>query len=252
MNSFFDISLAEKYNSNSQKIRVLTETWTKKNIFCPNCGSLIFEHKNNKPVADFFCDTCTEDYELKSKNGKMGNSIQDGGYNSMIKRLESDKNPNFFFLNYNIESYKVINFAVIPKHYFTPEIITKRKNGLSNRPNYIMCSIDISTIPESGKIFYIKNEKIEKKDNILKNWKKTLFLREQKPIVRGWTLDIMKCIDLLQKKKFTLDEMYTFDQLLSEKYPQNCHIHDKIRQQLQILRDKGFVEFLGNGKYKKL
>ncbi|WP_461207931.1 hypothetical protein [Clostridium sp. DL1XJH146] len=26
----------------------------------------------------------------------------------------------------------------------------------------------------------------------------------------------------------------------------------KIRQQLQILRDNGIIEFLGNGRYKKL
>lgn len=26
----------------------------------------------------------------------------------------------------------------------------------------------------------------------------------------------------------------------------------QIRQQLQLLRDKGFVEFLGNGKYRKI
>jgi len=28
------------------------------------------------------------------------------------------------------------------------------------------------------------------------------------------------------------------------------HIRDKIRQQLQVLRDMGFVEFLGAGKYR--
>jgi type II restriction enzyme len=35
-------------------------------------------------------------------------------------------------------------------------------------------------------------------------------------------------------------------------YPTNQHITDKIRQQLQFLRDLGLVEFLGDGKYKKL
>ena len=39
---------------------------------------------------------------------------------------------------------------------------------------------------------------------------------------------------------------------LKEKHPSNQHIPDKIRQQLQQLRDLGLIEFLGNGRYKKL
>ncbi|RJQ53985.1 MAG: restriction endonuclease, partial [Nitrospiraceae bacterium] len=31
--------------------------------------------------------------------------------------------------------------------------------------------------------------------------------------------------------------------------PDNKHIRPKIRQQLQILRDKGIVEFKGQGRY---
>jgi len=30
------------------------------------------------------------------------------------------------------------------------------------------------------------------------------------------------------------------------------HVPDKIRQQLQVLRDLGFVEFLGRGRYGSL
>lgn len=44
----------------------------------------------------------------------------------MIQRLKSDSNPNFFFLNY-AKTYEILNFFVIPKHFFVPEIIEKRK-----------------------------------------------------------------------------------------------------------------------------
>jgi type II restriction enzyme len=46
--------------------------------------------------------------------------------------------------------------------------------------------------------------------------------------------------------------MYKFENLLQIKHPANNNIKPKIRQQLQILRDKGFIEFLGNGKYRKV
>lgn len=36
------------------------------------------------------------------------------------------------------------------------------------------------------------------------------------------------------------------------KHPENNHIKDKIRQQLQFLRDEGLVEFTTRGNYKKV
>jgi type II restriction enzyme len=33
-------------------------------------------------------------------------------------------------------------------------------------------------------------------------------------------------------------------------HPQNRNIEAKIRQQLQMLRDHGLIEFLGNGRYR--
>ena len=51
--------LTENYTSASQKIRVLTESWVDKTIYCPNCGQDEIEnYPNNKPVADFYCINC--------------------------------------------------------------------------------------------------------------------------------------------------------------------------------------------------
>jgi len=252
MNLSFDVKLADRYTSPSQKAKILTESWVNSQIYCPNCGYIdLNKYKNNKPVADFYCSNCKEDYELKSKKDKMGNRILDGAYGTMVERLKSENNPSFFFLNYNIKNYEVQNFIVIPKHFFTPEIIIKRNQGLPDRPNYIMCSINLSLIPQSGKIFYIKDKKIESKEKILANWHKTLFLRESKKIeLRGWILDIMNCIDKLGKKEFSLNEIYNFENILSKKYPENKHVKDKIRQQLQFLRDKGYLEFSSRGNYR--
>lgn len=247
----FNTQLAQPYKKNSQKIRVLSENWVGEEIFCPNCGCNVSSYENGKPVADFYCSNCKEDYELKSEKDSMSKKIVDGAYRTMIERLQSANNPNFFLLNYDAKNYEVLNFAVVPKHFFVPEIIIQRNKGLKKRPNYIMCSIDLTEIPKSGKIFYIKNKKIESKKRVLENWNKTLFLRESKKTeLKGWILDIMKCIDKLEKNEFTLDEMYSFENLLSQKYINNKHIKDKIRQQLQFLRDKNYLKFIGKGEYK--
>lgn len=244
---------ADKYHSNSQKIRVLTENWVNEYIYCPNCGDNVSEYANNKPVADFYCSTCNEDYELKSKKNKMGKKIVDGAYSTMIERLHSESNPNFFFLNYDKNSYDILNFVVIPKHFFIPEIIEKRKplSVTAKRAGWTGCNILLDTIPNSGKIFYIKNSKLQSKDKILEDWSKTSFLKESYNInSKGWILDILKCIEKLDKKDFTLSEMYQFEKELKLKYPQNNNIEAKIRQQIQILRDEKYLNFTARGKYK--
>lgn len=91
------IEIAKSYSSQTQRIRIMTEDWVNRSGFCPNCGRALSQFGNNKPVADFYCANCSEEYELKSKNGNVGKKIVDGAYATMIERLNSDNNPNFFF-----------------------------------------------------------------------------------------------------------------------------------------------------------
>lgn len=62
MNLYFDQSLSIGYKSNSQKIRVMSEKWVHENMFCPCCGNSLCRFENNKPVADFYCDECNENF----------------------------------------------------------------------------------------------------------------------------------------------------------------------------------------------
>jgi type II restriction enzyme len=254
MNLKFDLNLAKSYKSNSQIARVLTESWVHYNSYCPNCGEIpLQDFKNNQPVADFYCKKCSEEYELKSKGGNLSNLITDGAYSSMIDRINSENNPNFFFLTYTKE-WEVNNFLIIPKQFFTPEIIIKRKPLAltAKRAGWVGCNIDISKVSDSGKVFLVKNSIIEDPIKVNESFRKTLFLREKSKESKGWILDVLKCVDEINKTEFYLKDMYLFEDKLRLKYPNNHYIKDKIRQQLQLLRDKQIIEFLGNGKYRKL
>ena len=80
--------LVSEYHSGSQKARVLTESWVGEHLFCPRCGNEHLRHfQNNRPVADFICPSCSNQYELKSKQGKLGAKIADGAYDTFIKRM---------------------------------------------------------------------------------------------------------------------------------------------------------------------
>jgi len=254
MNLAINTDLAKGYTSNSQIARLLTENWVLHNSYCPSCGDLpLNEFENNRPVADFYCKKCNEEFELKSKGGKLSSTIADGAYSSMIERINSENNPNFFFLTYT-KNWTVNDFLIIPKQFFTPEIIIKRPPlaETARRAGWVGCNIDLSKVAEFGKVFLVKNAQTINQDLVKETFNKTLFLRDKSKDAKGWILDIMTCVDLIKKEHFTLDEIYQFEQRLKQKYPSNNFIKDKIRQQLQILRDKGIIEFIDRGKYKKI
>lgn len=63
---------------------------------------------------------------------------------------------------------------------------------------------------------------------------------------------MLKCVYMIEDKDFTLDHIYRFEELLARKHPDNHNVKDKIRQQLQMLRDNGITEFTGRGHYRKI
>lgn len=254
MNLKMEISATEQYHSNSQKIRVITENWMSKNMYCPYCGNTYINHfENNKPVADFFCPSCKEEYELKSKNGPISNKVNDGAYATMIERIKSVNNPNFFFLHYRKNDLSVKNLVVVPKHFFSAEIIEQRKplSAGAKRAGWIGCNIVLKQIPEEGRIYIVKDEIVQPEDKVIEQINRTEFIRGYKLDARGWILDILNCVNKIDGREFTLEQMYQFVPMLQLKYPENHHIREKIRQQLQVLRDKGIIDFDGRGRYKK-
>lgn len=253
MHLTFNKQLAKGYKSASQIIRVLSEDWVNKCGYCPNCGNdPLSKFTNNQPVADFYCKACNEQFELKSKKAKLSLIINDGAYATMIDRINSNENPNFFFLTYS-KDYDINNFLIIPKHFFTPEIIIKRPPLLptAKRAGWVGCNIDLRQVPEYGKVFLVKNQQVIKRANVIELFQKCTFLRQQTISNRGWTLDVMQCVDKLPER-YTLKQAYEFSDHLKLRHPNNNNVHAKIRQQLQVLRDKGIIEFLGNGHYRKL
>ena len=60
----------------------------------------------------------------------------------------------------------------------------------------------------------------------------------------------MKCVELIGKSEFELNDVYAFEGRLSQLYPNNRHVRQKIRQQLQVLRDSGYLDFVSRGYYR--
>lgn len=211
----FDPRLADAYTSASQKIRVLSEHWVSRRVYCPSCGHVaITQYRNNNPVADFFCSACEEDYELKSQQNKFVVKVVDGSYRTMIERLTAKRNPNLVLLNYDPRRLVVVNLFIVPKHFFVPKVIEERKplSPLARRAGWVGCNILLQGIPKLGRIDLIKAGTIEPKDQVLLKWRQTLFLRYQKNLAaKGWLLAVIRCIERLRCPTFTIEELYRFE-----------------------------------------
>ncbi len=241
------------YSSGSQSARVWTERWVRDWVYCPNCGSAkVNAFPNNSPVADFFCKSCNEEYELKSQKSQFGSKVLDGAFRTKCERLAANNNPSLFLLNYDLKQRQVVNFLVVPKHFFVREIIEARRplRPTARRAGWIGSHIRLDRVPASGKIYLVRDGLLQPKELVLSQWTKTLFLRDAGLEARGWLIEVMKCVEALGRQEFSLDEVYAFESKLSGIYPGNNNVRPKIRQQLQVLRDKGYLDFVSRGSYR--
>ena len=253
MNLEFDQDIAKNYKSPSQKIRVMSENWAVNNLFCPCCGNeRLTKLPANYPVGDIQCDDCNEIFELKSKRGNIGNKINDGAYETMIERIQSNSNPELLILQYSM-NLSVTDLMLIPKFFFVPSIIEKRKplSSGARRAGWIGCNILYQEIPEQGKIKIIDNGKENKIKDIVAEYEQIRKLQKRSLTNRGWLFDVMNCINNIKTDEFTLKEIYSYIDYLKIRHSDNNNVEAKIRQQLQFLRDKGFIKFIGRGHYKK-
>lgn len=169
----------------------------------------------------------------------------------MIDRITSLDNPNFFFMHYDCN--QVNNLIVVPKCFFIPEIIEKRKPLSNNarRLGWEGCNILLGKIPAFAKIPIIKNKVILDPKTVCMEYNRIYSLQTNSIERQCWLFDVLRCIEQLDTI-FTLKQMYYFVEELKIKHPTNNNIEAKIRQQLQFLRDKGFIEFLSRGSYRKI
>ncbi len=254
MDLTFNTALIQGYKSPAQIARRLTEDWLARNMYCPICGAeSIQPAEPNAPVKDYVCQNCRAQYELKSKKSttaRFKSSVVDGVYRTMIQRITALDNPSFFFLHY--DRYQVNNLIIVPRCFFIPDIIQKRKQlkETAARAGWEGCNILLAKVPDSAKIPIIRNGEVLDKDEVCRKYNKVYALQSRSIESRGWLFDVLQCTEKLSST-FTLEQMYSFVDQLKARHPRNNNVEAKIRQQLQMLRDKGLIEFLTPGVYRK-
>ncbi|GAC1630470.1 MAG: DpnI domain-containing protein [Candidatus Acidiferrum sp.] len=243
----------DSYKSASQRARVSTESWGQTNLYCPVCDS---GHIDALPTgtraADFVCPSCDSQFQLKSKSSAIGNRVVDGAHSTMREAIQGDRTPSLFLLHYQLPQLIVRNVLLIPHFAFSLSFLEKRKplSSTARRAGWVGCNFLLDRIPSDAKIPIVDSGKVIPPVIVRKAYEKIRPLEKLNIEKRGWTLDVLKVVRSLKKNDFVLSEVYGHADQLAQLHPQNHHINDKIRQQLQILRDMNLLQFLGSGSYR--
>lgn len=253
MNVAMPSNLATAYKSPSQKARVVTEAWAGRNLFCPACSAdrLVPSPANTRAV-DFACGRCMQAFQLKGKSSSFTNKVINGAYDTLMAALNSDAAPNLFLLHYDRSTWTVANLLLVPHFAFPPSAIECRKplSPTARRAGWIGCFIVLSRIPLDARIGVVRGGLPVEPEIVRAQYRRLLPLKQIAAPERGWTLDVLNVARSLGKAEFTNTDMYAQVGELQARHPENRHVTDKIRQQLQILRDIGLLAHVGRGRWR--
>ena len=248
-----DSSLAAAYTSRSQAARAVTETWVAENLYCPSCSSEALDRtKPGTKVVDFLCPVCTEPFQLKSQSHPFRYRVLDSAYGPMIQSIANFTVPSFLFLHYNPLEWMVRDLFLVPRHFISPSLIEKRPplRPTAERAGWVGCNILLPSLPQDARIDAVRNGIDSSPRDVREAWRAFSFLQDRTADSRGWISDVLACVREIRPIEFTLHDVYAFEGRLGELHKDNRNVRPKIRQQLQVLRDRGVLEFLGRGRYR--
>lgn len=243
----------EGYKSGAQRARIATEAWGAENLYCLNCDSDELScSPPNTAAVDYLCPACDASFQLKSQSHSFGRRINDAAYATMLQKIRADETPNLIALHYDLANWRVQNAFLVPHFAFSISAIEKRPPlaATARRAGWVGCNILLTESPPDARIPLVTDGKPANPSSAREQYARVRPLQKLRPEMRGWTLDVLNLVRSLHKQTFSLVDAYTLEPHLAHLHPSNRHIRPKIRQQLQVLRDLGLLNFLGAGNYQ--
>ena len=170
----------------------------------------------------------------------------------MRSAILDGQTPNLLLLQYQALPLAVRSLIFIPDFSFTLSAVERRKPlpSTARRAGWIGCNILLNKIPADARIPIVEAGEARTATEVRNAYERLRPLENLRVEKRGWTLDVLNVVRALNKKEFSLADVYAHADELAELHPKNAHIPDKIRQQLQLLRDLNLLEFLSPGLYR--
>jgi type II restriction enzyme len=245
--------------------------------------------KPGTKASDYHCPHCGFWYQLKSKKSPIGKSIRDGAYAAMMEAIREDRAPSYYFLHYDLATWSIRNLLPVPSFAFPPSAIIQCPplSSTAHRAGWVGCNFNLSRIPVEARIYVVRTVSSERgcvadqpqrvrifekaatgapsagtqsrsgsgtfiipPEEVREKFKRVKPLKEISVKERGWTLDVLNAVRSLGKVEFTNGDAYTLAERLEQLHPDNRHVRDKIRQQLQVLRDAKLLIHASSGLWR--
>jgi type II restriction enzyme len=235
---------------------VVTESWGEHNLYCPNCSSAKLNRlAHNTHASDFSCPECRFWFQLKGQKTPIRGSITDGAYDSMMRAIRTDAAPSYYFMHYDLQTWTIRNLLLVPHFAFPPSAIVKRKplSATARRAGWVGCNFALDRIPVDARIEVVSTHPssaptttvIAPPHEVREKFRRIKPFKDLSVTQRGWTLDVLNIVRRIAESKrrsnntpiITNTDVYLYEHELAKLHPDNRHVKDKIRQQLQVLRD---------------
>ena len=254
-----DLRLPEppaRYRSASQRARVATEAWAAANVPCHMCESdSLGELPANTPVSDLHCQSCGNHVQLKASRHRC-RIITNSAYEKKAEAFRSRTLPDYLLLHYDADRWAVRSLSVLASHFITPDRVSARKplRATAERPGWVGSTIDLRGLPHDALIPVIVDGQVRPVEEVRTTYARFIGLRRKPLTSSAWMRDVLTHVRTLAPiigTRFTLQELYQQARAdLCARHPNNRHVDDKIRQQLQVLRDVGVLAFESRGVYR--
>jgi type II restriction enzyme len=169
-----------------------------------------------------------------------------------MNAIRHDELPSFYFMQYELATWRVRNLLLVPHFAFPPSTIIKRKplSSTARRAGWVGCNFALNRVPADARIPVVTESRISPPTEVRERFKRVKPLKEISVTQRGWTLDVLNAIRRLNKTEFSTADAYIFERELEQLHPDNRNVRAKIRQQLQVLRDLGLLLHVGRGIWR--
>jgi type II restriction enzyme len=171
----------------------------------------------------------------------------------MVKAVQSDEAPSFYFMQYDLATWRVRNLLLVP-HFAFPLSAIIRRNPTTPKGRgkpWIGCNFALNRIHSDARISVVSEEAITSATEVRERF--SLVRKQVEGLTvkqRGWRLDVLRVIQSLGKNEFSTSDAYAFERELEQLHPGNRNIKAKIRQQLQELRDRNLLLHVGRNCWR--
>lgn len=169
----------------------------------------------------------------------------------MMATIREGRTPSFLLMEYS-STWQVQNLTAVHHSLITRDCIVERKalGPMAHRAGWIGCNIVLPKIAIEGRIPLVTAGRAHPPEAPRMAFARLQYLSKMPAKRRGWAASLLNLLRQLPGDCFSLSDAYQFEEHLGRMYPGNNNVRPKIRQQLQVLRDAGIIQFETRGSYR--